>query len=278
MADTAYHVLYRDEWIRGFERYQSTMRGTVTTEAMVKGRQAVFLIATSNREAVSRGGNGLIPASVDDLTQTTVTLAEQHDLTQKTGFNLFAGQSNQRAIMQELTRGVINRAVDKAIIDILATGTVVANASASVMTKALVNTALTKLGNANAYEPGMMYGALTPAGWAQLSDIPEFASSDYVNDKPLPDGPPAGAVMKRWMNVMWFVHTGLPSSGTASAKCFVYNKRSVGHAYDSKDIQAEADYDREQDYSWARTSIYHGAVKLLNAGIVVINHDDSPYS
>ena len=278
MADTAFQTMYRDEWIAAFERDQATLRRTVITEAMVKGQKATFLVATSNREAVTRGGNGLIPASLDDLTQSEATLVEKHDLSQKTGFNIFAGQSNQRAIMQELTRKVINRDIDNVIIAILESGTVNANTTASIMTKQLVNIALTKLYNANVPNDGMVFGVVTPAAWAHLSDIPDFASSDYVNAKPLVDGMPTGPEMKRWNGVTWISHTGLTNAGTSSAECYLYHKNAIGHAYDSRDVQSLVGYDEEQDYSWARTSLYHGAVKLQNAGIVVIVHDDSQYS
>lgn len=279
MADTAYQVMYRDEWIAGFERSGSPMRRTVTTDAMIKGRQAVFLVASSgSATAVTRGNNGLIPARLDDLSQNTATLTESHDLSQKTGFNLFAGQSDQRAIMQAMNMKVINRSIDAKIIAIMAAATVAVNATASIMTKQLVSKGLTTLYNADVENDGNVYGALTPAAWAHLSDVPDFASADYVDNKPLVEGAPTGMDMKRWLGVTWYQHTGLTGRGTNAAKCFIYHKNSIGHAYDSKDIQAEADYNREQDYSWSRATIYDGAVMLQNSGIVYINHDDTQYS
>lgn len=282
MADTAYQVLYRDEWINGFERNQALLRNTVTTQTMTMAtgaRQAVFLVATSSREAVTRGNNGLIPASVDDMTQTTVTLAEAHDLPQKTNFNIFAGQSDQRAMMQVTSRGVINRHIDDLIITALATGTVTPSATATIMSKGLVTKATTILWNGNVKNDGQVYGLLTPAAWGHLSDIPSFASADFVSAMPLEAGAPtnnAGVEMKKWLGVNWIMHTGLPGRGTADASCFIYHKSSTGHAYN--DIQALAGYHEEQDYSWARTTVYDGALKIQNAGIVKIHHDDTVYS
>lgn len=278
MADTAYQVLYRDEWIHGFERNQALLRNTVTTQTMTMergARQAVFLVATSAREAVTRGPNGLIPSDTDDLVQSTVTLAEYHDLPQKTGFNIFAGQSDQRAIMQVTSRSVINRHIDDIIIDALETGTVDANSTAETMTKGLINHATTLLWNAQVQNDGNVFGLLTPAAWAYLSDIPQFTSGDYVNGRPLVQGAPSsigGVRMVDWLGVKWIMHTGLPAMGTAAAKCFIYHKSAVGHAYN--DIQALAGYQEEQDYSWARTTIYDGALKIQNSGIVVMTHND----
>jgi hypothetical protein len=78
MVDTALQTLYRDEWIAAYERNQSVLRSTVTTEANIKGEKAVFLTSLSSREAVTRGQNGLIPAGTGAQTQTDCTLEEWH--------------------------------------------------------------------------------------------------------------------------------------------------------------------------------------------------------
>jgi hypothetical protein len=276
MAATAYATIYRDEWIAGYERAQSKLRSTVSTDAMVNGREAVFLIATSNREAVTRGPNGLIPAAVDDLTQSTLTLSEWHDLPQRTRFNIFTGQSDQREIMQRTSRNVINRHVDDVIIDALNTGTIEANTTgtATTMSKGLVNRARTMLRNADVSD-GRLFGLLTPAAWAYLSDLPSFTSVDYVNEKVLVEG---GQEWARWMGITWTEHTGLPGVGTADATLFIYDSNAIGHAIATGDIQALAGYNEEQDYSWARTTVFDGAKLLQNAGVVKIHHDDTALS
>ncbi len=278
MAETAFQTMYRDEWIAAFERDGSSLKSTVTTEAMIKGRIATFMTAQTSRESVTRGANGLIPATADNLTQSTVTLTEAHDLPQKTGYNIFAGQSDQRAIMQSQSRKVINRHIDDIILAAIAGGSVVINAVASIMTKQLVNRGITRLYQANVQNDGNVYGLLTPASWAHLSDVPDFASADYVGTKPMVEGAPQGGrEMKRWLGVTWMVHTGLSGIGTSAAKNYIFHRDAVGYAYDKSDVQALADYNSEQDYSWARTSIYDGALLIQNSGVVVFNHDDSQY-
>src|SRR5574343_95390 len=133
MADSAFQIQYRQEFIQAFEQHQSLLRDTVTTEAVIKGQQAVFLVAGSgSAAAVTRGTNGRIPARADSLTQTALTLQEWHDLVRKTGFNVFASQGNQRSIMQMTTMAVINRKIDELIINNLNTGTVAIGGSTVV--------------------------------------------------------------------------------------------------------------------------------------------------
>ena len=279
MATTAPAVLYRDEWIAAFERDKSTLRETTTRESMIRGRQAVFLVAGSGSNAVTRGGDGLIPATALDLTQSTVTLTEKHSVKEMTGFNIFAAQSNMREIMQKMTRTEINREVDDTIIDILTTGTVEPSATAAIMTKQLVTEATTLLWNANVPNDNNVFGLLTPAAWGHLSDIDEFANTQWVGSTPLVAGAPTmGMPMKNWMGVNWMMHTGCVGKGTSTAECYIYHRSAIGYAYSSAEIMANAGYDERHDFSWARATVYDGALKLQNSGIVVINHDDSQYS
>ncbi|MDE2440027.1 MAG: hypothetical protein KGP14_03305 [Betaproteobacteria bacterium] len=279
MAETAFATVYKDEWVAAFERDKTSLRTVVTQGGQIRGRQAVFLIGQSSREAVTRGANGLIPATADNLSTQTVTLTESHDLSQKTDFNITVGQSDQRAIMQELSRKVINRSTDNKILTAIATGTQTINSTAAVMTKQLVNRGLTKLFNGNVQNDNNVFGLLTPAAWSHLSDIPDFASSDYVGTMPNVDGMPTGGVlMKNWLGVNWMVHTGLSGLGTSSGVCYAFHKSAVGWAYAKNETEALAGYNEEQAYSWARTSIYDGALLLQNSGVVIWNHDDSQYS
>lgn len=276
MATSVPVTHYRNEFVAGFEARQSSARNTVTTEAMVSGKEAVFLIVNTNREAVTRGPNGLIPAAVDDQSQVTVALKEKHDLVQRTRFNIFTDQGDQRRIMQMGGMAVMNRDIDAEIFAALLSGTV--SFTSAAMTKAAVNEAVVRLGNAKVPRREL-FGALTPAAWADLSDITSFASSDFVNDRPVVEGMPEPTRMVDWMGVKWYVpETDLPGQGTSTASCFVYARSAIGHAVDRANIGVYGGYDEEQDYYWARHSLNHGAKLLLNAGVVEIVHDDTTLS
>ncbi len=278
MADTAFQTQYREEFISGFEQGVTLLKASVTSEAVVKGNTATFLVADSGDDtAVTRGANGLIPSSTDNLVQASATLAEWHNLRKKTGFNIFAGQGDQRKIMQQNTLKVMNRKIDQEIIDILDTGTVQVSASAATGDVALVMKALSKLGNADVPidEEENMFGVITPALWAYLSQTKEFSSGEYVDVKTFTG---ANKAMWRWNGVNWIRSSRLTGKGTASAKCYIYHRAAVGHAVDTAGLAMPVGYDDEQDYSWARCTAYMGSVKLQNDGIVQILHDDSAYS
>lgn len=274
MADTAYQIQYRQEFISGFEQRQSLVRQSVTTEAVIKGNQATFLVADSgDATAVTRGVNGLIPARADNLSQLTATLAEWHDLVRRTRFNIFASQGDGRRIMQETTMGVINRKVDSDIITELQNATQDTGAAAKASLD-LAMYARTILGNNEVPLDGNIFGLITPAFEAYLMQVKEFANVDYVNNKPFDNN----LTMFRWAGVNWIVHPNLPGKGTSAEKCFVYHKSAIGHAANTGEMDSKVGYDEEQDYSWGRASIFMGSKLLQNSGIVVINHDGSGYA
>jgi hypothetical protein len=273
-VDTAFQNQYRQEFIAGFEQRQSLLRDTVTTEAVIKGNQAIFLVADSgSATAQSRGVDGLIPARDDNLTQNTAVLQEWHDLVRKTGFNIFASQGNQRQIMQETTMSVVNRKVDDQIITQLNTGTVTAGAASAVPSVPLFQYARVLLSNASVPWDSNVTLLCQPSFLGYLEQADEFASADYVSMRPYAGQDPSWRdkpMAYRWRNCLIVEHPNLPGKATTSEISFLYHKSAIGHAADTGGMQNVVGYDEEQDYSYARCSMYMGAVLLQNAGVVVI--------
>lgn len=282
MADTAFQIQYRQEFIQAFEQHQSLLRETVTTEAVIKGQQAVFLVAGSgSASAVTRGTNGRIPARSDNMTQNTATLQEWHDLVRKTGFNVFASQGNQRSIMQMTTMAVLNRKIDETIINELNTGSVAIGSSSTIPSVSLFQNGRVKLSNASVPWDSNITLLCQPSFIAYLEQAPEFANAQYVDVRPYA-GETASWKDKpmayRWRNCLIMEHPNLPGKGTSSEKSFLFHKSAIGHAMDTAGLQSPVGYDQEQDYSWARASAFMGAKLLQNTGVVVVTADGSAYS
>lgn len=232
-------------------------------------------------EAVTRGVNGLIPARSDNLTQNSCTLYEWHDLVRKTGFNIFASQGNQRAIMQDTTMAVINRKIDSDIITELSTGTVTIGAAGTIPSVDLFQHGRVKLSNAAVPWDSNITLLCQPSFIAYLEQAPEFSNADYVTMRPFAGQDSAWRdkpMAYRWRNCLIIEHPNLPGKGTDSENSFMYHKSAVGHAANTNGLQTPVGYDEEQDYSWARATIYMGAKLLQNSGVVVITHDGSAYA
>jgi len=275
MAETAPQIQYRQQLVAEFEEGMSWLRQTTVTEAVIKGNQAVFLIGGSGgATAVTRGINGLIPARADSLTQQTATLTEWHDLVRKTRFNIFQSQGDQKRLMQETTRKVLNRRIDADIIAQFDTATSNLGAAAT-FSLGVVAKAATTLGEAEVpvEEEDNMFAVATPAVRGYFMQIPEGIKIDYVDLKYLAG--PARRTM-RWGGFNWIFHPNLTGVGTASEKCYFFHRDAIGSAFDSGEgLNTAIGYNDEQDYSYARASSFTGAKLLQQGGIVQFLHDAS---
>jgi hypothetical protein len=270
MTTAAYQTQFRQEFIAGFE-----------DRSMIKGNQARFLVADSgSATAETRGPNGLIPARADNLVTPTATLQEWHDLVRRTDFNIFASQGDARRIMQMTTMGVVNRKIDDIVIAQLDTVTNDTGA-AQIASLDLWAYARTILGNSfvDLSDEDNLFALVSPAFDAYMMQVPEFASSDYVDVRPL-TGP--ARRFRRWGGFNWMVHPRLTGSVGAggdgtSEQCFFYHRNAIGCAIDRSGIDTSVGFDDEQAYTFARVSVHLGAVLLQQSGAVMVKHDASGY-
>lgn len=276
MAQNAPVTQYREEFIAGFEQSVNYLKATVTSEAVIKGNTATFLVAdTNNAEMVTRGLNGRIPARNDNLTQYACTLNEWHDKVERTNYNLFSSQGDGRRIMQAGTIKVANRKIDQDILTALAAGTVTAGAATTASLAWVMKIqAILGLAEVAVEDEDNMFAVCSPAVRAYLMQTKEFTSADYVEVKPF-EGP--AVKMKRWAGFNWIFHPRLSGVGTAAEKCFFYHRDAIGHAVDKAGMDIAAGYNEEDKYSWASTSIHMGSKLLQNSGLVVATHDGSAY-
>ena len=277
MPDTAYQRKYRSEFIAGFEKRQSLLRHSVTTEAEVNGNEAIFLVADSGgATAVTRGVNGDIPTRPDNLNQYTATLKEWHDVPERTNFNIYASQGNGRRIMQETSMAVINRKIDDDIHDALDAATLTNDLTAASTAAAFfkeIRESKAVIRQNHAGQRGMLFAAITPAFHENLMVLDQFTSVDYIKDQKF-DGAALSDAFN-WSGVNWIVDDELPGVGTSAAKCFLYHKAAIGHACDMTRVHTHVGYDEKNDKSWARCSAYLGSKLIQSSGVIELSHDDT---
>lgn len=265
---------YRDEWIVAFQRGDTYLKDCVTKEVMIKGLQAKFALQGAAGRMTSRGTNGLIPSRNRTDTQPTITLEEKHSKETQTGFNVFTAAADLRQAMQNAGALTAAREIDYTIIEALETATNRYNSGTAItLTYGKTVDALSDI-----FENDVMLGheitcLWTPKAWARLLTFQEFLSADYVDSKPLAGM--AGDRPKMWLGAKHIMHTGLPGMGTATASNFIFAKPAVGHAIATGDIQVDAGYNGEDDYSYSRHTIYDGAIILQQAGVIEVVTDDT---
>ena len=196
------------------------------------------------------------------------------DLVRKTRFNIFQSQGDQRRLMQETTRKVLNRRIDA---DIIAQLDTASNnlGTTTTFSLAVAAKALTTLGENEVpvEEEDKLWAIATPAVRGYIMQMPEATKIDYVEMKML-----SGAAKRvmRWAGFNWIFHPNLTGVGTSSEKCYFLHRDAMGSAFDSGEgLNTAIGYDDEQDYSYARASSFTGAKLLQQNGIVQFLHDAS---
>jgi hypothetical protein len=195
-------------------------------------------------------------------------------LVRKTRFNIFQSQGDQRMLMQQTTRKVLNRRIDADIIAQLDTATNNLGAASTFALSAAAK-AMTTLGENEVpcEEEDKMFAVATPAVRGYIMQLPEATKIDYVEMKMLAG--PARRMM-RWCGFNWIFHPNLTGVGTASEKCYFFHRDAIGSAFDAGEgLNTAVGYDDEQDYSYARASSFTGAKLLQQNGIVQFLHDAS---
>jgi len=216
-----------------FQREGSVLKPTVRFKSDVVGSVATFQkIGTGT--ATTKARHGTITPMNQTHTAISTTLADFYagdwvDKLDEAKINI-----DERMAIARGGAKALGRKCDDQILTTLdstasTTVTIAVGSSAAVrngllgMIKALIA--------ADAYDPGNMYGVMSPTLWAMASTINEFASSDYVGSdgQVYNVGAPVGS-FKRWAQVLWTVHSGNPGVGTGTSKVFLYNKSAVGYA------------------------------------------------
>lgn len=276
MAVQAAVTKFRNETVAQFEQKQSQLAMSTTRETMNMGLSAVFLVAGSNGDtAVTRGANGDIPYGSPQNSQITVTLKEKHAPKELTGFDVFASQGNQAAIMRNGVVNIMHRDQDLVILNALAAATQDFGTGAMDLTTVLGAVAILGQNQVDTDEVDNMFGILSPAANAYMMQFPEFSSADYVDVKPYASG--VSKRYKRWADVNWIQTPLVTGVGTASEILYIYHRNAIGYAANLAEARVYAGYDEYQGRSWARAELFHEAVILQNSGIIKITHDGSAF-
>lgn len=216
-----------------FQREGSVLKPTVRFKSDVVGSVATFQkIGTGT--ATTKARHGTITPMNQTHTAISTTLADFYagdwvDKLDEAKINI----DERMAIARGGARALGRKCDDQILttLDSTSTTTVsIAVGSAAAVRNGLLGMIKSLIAN-DAYDPGNMYGVMSPTLWAMASTINEFASSDYVgaDGQVYNTGAPVGS-FKRWAQVLWTVHSGNPGVGTSTSKVFLWNKSAVGYA------------------------------------------------
>ena len=245
--ETDVHLAYQ----RMGSKLRNTIRSTNTSASVSRFQK----IGTGSASTKSRNGN----VSVMELAHTTAeaTMADFYAAEYIDKLDELKININERQAVAESAASALGRKTDEIIItamDAGANSTQIADTTGA-LAKADLLTLFETFGSADIPEDGQRYLAMSPAGFADLFNITEFASSDYVGPQQLPFA--GGMTMKEFLGFKIF-----STSAVAGGKNYAYHTRAVGLGVNS-DVKTEVNYVPEK--------VAHLATSMMSMGSVVID-------
>ncbi len=257
--DQAFIKQFETEVHMAYQRMGSKLRNTIRS-TNVSGSTARFQkIGTGTASTKSRNGN-VTPMELAhtnvEATMSDFYAAEFIDKLDELKTNI-----NERQAVAQSAAAALGRKTDELIIaamDAGANSTQIHDTS-SALEKADLLSLFETMGTADVPEDGQRYLAMSPAGYADLFAINEFASSDFVGPQNLPFA--GGMTMKEFLGFKIF-----STSAVAGGKNFAYHTSAVGIGVNS-DVQTEVNYVAEKVSHLATSMMSMGAVAIDDNGI-----------
>lgn len=257
--DQAFIKQFETEVHMAYQRMGSKLRNTIRS-TNVSGSTARFQkIGTGTASTKSRNGNvtpmELVHTNVE-ASMSDFYAAEFIDKLDELKTNI-----NERQAVAQSAAAALGRKTDELIIaamDAGANSTQIHDTS-SALEKADLLSLFETMGTADVPEDGQRYLAMSPAGYADLFAINEFASSDFVGPQNLPFA--GGMTMKEFLGFKIF-----STSAVAGGKNFAYHTSAVGIGINS-DVQTEVNYVAEKVSHLATSMMSMGAVAIDDNGI-----------
>ena len=257
--DQAFIKQFETEVHMAYQRMGSKLRNTIRS-TNVSGSTARFQkIGTGTASTKSRNGNvtpmELVHTNVE-VSMSDFYAAEFIDKLDELKTNI-----NERQAVAQSAAAALGRKTDELIIAAMDAG---ANSTqihdtGSALAKADLLSLFETMGTADVPEDGQRYLAMSPAGYADLFQINEFASSDFVGPQNLPFA--GGMTMKEFLGFKIF-----STSAVAGGKNFAYHTSAVGIGINS-DVQTEVNYVAEKVSHLATSMMSMGAVAIDDNGI-----------
>ena len=254
--DQAFIKQFESEVHMAYQRMGSKLRNTTRTVANVRGNTVRFQkIGTGTASTKAR--NGMVTPM--ELTHTNIEAtmsdfygAEYIDKLDELKINI-----DERQAVAKSAAAALGRKTDEILVTAMDAGanSTQINSTGAAVDKADLLTLFETFGTANIPEDGQRYLAMHPKGFADLFNITEFASSDFVGEQNLPFA--GGMTMKQFLGFNIF-----STSAITAGKNIAYHSSSVGLGIGA-DVSTELNYIPEK--------VAHLATSMMSMGAVVID-------
>ena len=257
--DQAFIKQFETEVHMAYQRMGSKLRNTIRSTNVTGSTARFQKIGTGAASTKTRNGDVTTMELAHTNVEATMSdyyAAEYIDKLDELKINI-----NERQAVAQSAAAALGRQTDALIVAAMDAG---ANATAiadttGALAKADLLTLFETFGTADIPEDGQRYLAMSPAGFADLFNINEFASSDFVGPQNLPFA--GGMTMKEFLGFKIF-----STSAVAGGKNFAYHTTAVGIGINS-DVQTEVNYVPQKVAHLATSMMSMGSVAIDDNGI-----------
>ncbi len=172
---------------------------------------------------------------------------------------------DERQVVANSAAYALGRKTDSVITSVMENATALANNSSGTGTGMNLGKAqaMMELFNTNDVpDDNQRYWVVGPKQWSDLINLDQFSRVEYVGESELPYA--GGMTAKRWLGFLWFVHSGLETSGSTDRHTVAFHKSSIGMGIGS-DVKTEVNYIPEK--------VSHLITSMLSIGGVLIDSD-----
>lgn len=271
--DQAFIKQFEREVHEAYQRQGSKLRNTVRTISDVNGSSAVFQKVGSGT-ASTKATHGMVPVMNLAHSNIEVILSDYYAGDWVDRLDELKTNIDERQVIANAGAHALGRKTDELIINALNTAddNVIAEDNTG-LTKDKIMEAFEAFGGNDVPDDGNRFAVVGWKQWSELLQIEEFVNSDYIGADNLPFANITQA--KMWLGTIWMPHSGLPVDENDIRSCFYYHKTAVGHAAAS-DVQTDITWHGDRASHFVNNMMSQGAGLIDEAGIVVIECDETP--
>ena len=168
---------------------------------------------------------------------------------------------DERQVVAQSAAYALGRKTDAVLIAILDAATSIAAnvaSSATGMTLIKAKNMMEVFNGNDVPDDNQRYWVVGPKQWSDLLSVDQFSRVEYVGPNELPF--PSGFTAKRWMGFLFFVHSGLSTSGSDRLN-LAFHKSAIGLGIGS-DVRTEVNYIPEKVSHLIKSMLSLGSVEI----------------
>lgn len=267
--DLSFVKQFESEVHLAFQRMGSKLLNTCRRKTNIVGASTTFQVI-GKAVAGQKARNGQVP--INNLAHTPVecALSDWYSAEWLDKLDELKINHNERMAQAQSIAAALGRKADDLIVQAQDT-TTNETTDAGALTLAKVEEVFEFFGNNDVPDDGQRYFAVSPQGWTDLMNLPEFSSADYVPESELPY-PGMGRTAKRWFSFLVFQFSGLNTAG-AVRHSMAWHYNAIGAA-SGQEVEMDITWQGKEQAWLGVGSLSQGAVLIDEIGTYRVRHTE----